>query len=38
MNENEKKKAIRRWKKNKLKIPKIIKRIVKSWRKKGKNN
>jgi len=38
MTEDEKKKAIRKLKKSKHKIPKIIRRIVRSWKKKGKNN
>ena len=38
MKEDEKKKAIRKLKKSKKKIPKIITRIVRSWRNKGKKN
>lgn len=39
MNEQEKQKSIRRYKKNKVKLNKIIKKIVNSWKvKKPKDN
>ena len=38
MNEQEKQKGIRRYKKNKVKLNKIIKKIVKSWKKNPKDN
>ena len=38
MNEQEKQKGIRRYKKNKVKLHKIIKKIVNSWKSKPPKN